>query len=152
MIYPKPIRSTWNQKFIPALNPTLHLKPFPTQDHLKPDDHKGADESGGAEGKVQALDLEAVQKTFESDVLKLATDMAAWSEYRSKVSAGERRIAITKLLKVKAENRRGSQAVVDWMDKNARFKANAYNEEHLSIAEVRQVASRTSKLGVGFKV
>ena len=82
------------------------------------------------------MDLEAIQKSIEADCLKLATDMAAWSEYTCKASAGERKLAITKLLRVKMENRRGSQAVVTYMDKNARFKANAYNEEHLSILEV----------------
>ena len=101
---------------------------------MKPEEEKNPGMASAA--MVQALDHEAIEKTFQADVMKLTMDMAAWGDYMAKVTHGKRQQAISKLLKVKAENRRGSQLVVEWMTKNARFSANAYNEEHLCIMEV----------------
>ena len=39
---------------------------------------------------IASLDLEAVNSSFASDVLKVTTDMAKFGEYQMKVSAGER--------------------------------------------------------------
>ena len=77
-----------------------------------------------------------MSKAFQADVLKLSTDMARFAEYEGKLSASQRQAAIAKVLKLKAEQRRGSQLVVDWMSRNCKFAAGTFQEVHLNIAEV----------------
>jgi len=84
---------------------------------------------------VEALDLESIQKSFEADCLKVATDMAAYAQYTAQCGSSERQAAVAKVLKLKAEQRRGSQAVVDWMLRNCKFMAGDYTEHHLDLVE-----------------
>ena len=86
---------------------------------------------------ITALDMESVQKAYEADLLKLSEDMSRFSAYTSKVSAGVRQHAIAKVLKLKAENRRGATVVVDFMRRHAMFVANSYVEEHMNFMEDR---------------
>ena len=84
---------------------------------------------------IQSLDLESVDKAFQADVLKLGSDMAQFADFESRCCASARKLAISKVLKLKAEQRKGSQVIVEWMSRNARFVAGSYQEEHLNIAE-----------------
>ena len=70
---------------------------------------KDADTGNAANERIQVLDLEAVQKVYEADCLKLQTDLARFAEYEAKVASNTRQQAISKVLKLKAENMRGSQ-------------------------------------------
>ena len=65
----------------------------------------------------------------------MSEDCSRFSEYLSKLTAGKRQHAIAKVLKLKAENRRGAQLVVDWMHRYAKFATNDYVEEHMNIVE-----------------
>ncbi|CAE7762057.1 hypothetical protein AK812_SmicGene34282 [Symbiodinium microadriaticum] len=84
---------------------------------------------------IKALDIESVQKAYQADLLKVSEDCSRFSEYLSKLTAGKRQHAIAKVLKLKAENRRGAQLVVDWMHRYAKFATNDYVEEHMNIVE-----------------
>ena len=95
----------------------------------------GRTSEGHVNDAITALDMQSVQKAFESDLLKLSEDMSRHANYVSKVSAGQRQHAIAKVLKLKAENRRGASMVVDFMNRNARFVPNDFVEEHLNIME-----------------
>ena len=92
--------------------------------------------ASGANAHIQSLDVEAINKAFQSHLLKLSTDMSGFADYQRRCSAGERQLAISRVLKLKNELRRGSQLVVAWLSRNAKFALNSYPEEHLSIAEV----------------
>ena len=104
------------------------------QDHLPVDEAVCTNASQAAD-VIKNLDLESVQKAFESDLLKLAKDMACFSEYEAKVKAGSRKNAIAKVLKIKSECRRGAQLVMEFMDTHAKHRPNKYDEEHFSILE-----------------
>ncbi|CAE7231323.1 unnamed protein product, partial [Symbiodinium microadriaticum] len=82
-------------------------------DHLPTRDSSGKGSTGAS--AIQALDLECVQKAFAADLLKLSEDQSLFSEYQQKLGAGQRQKALAKVLRLKSENRRGSQLVVDWM-------------------------------------
>ncbi|CAE7769661.1 unnamed protein product, partial [Symbiodinium necroappetens] len=84
---------------------------------------------------VEALDLQSIEKSFEADCLKVATDMAEYAQYVTQCGSSDRQAAVAKVLKLKAEQRRGSQAVVDWMLRNCKFMAGDYTEHHLDIVE-----------------
>ena len=89
------------------------------------------------QARIEALDLVSVQKAYEADVLKLSTDMASYMQFVSQRNASQRQINLTKVLTLKSEQRRGAQAVVDWMGRNCKFSPAKYNEDHLNIAEAR---------------
>ena len=91
--------------------------------------------SGSVPNKIEQLDLEVVQKAFDSDLLKLATDMSKWSAYQERLSSSVRKQALSKVLHMKQENRKGLQVVIDFMDRRARFRANSYAEEHFCVME-----------------
>ena len=111
------------------------------KDHLpKTTDSKRS--TGSAQGEIEMLDLESVQKSFEADLLRLTSDQAKWADYETKISAGERALEISKILHLKAENKRGSQLVVNWMHRWCRFAANSYSDEHLNIIEARLCAAQ----------
>ena len=103
------------------------------QDHV-PVSKLAADEAS-AGTMIQRLDLESVQKAFESDVLRLTTDLARWGDYDSKLQSTSRKAQIAKVLRLKNEGRKGSQIVVDFMQRAARFKPNKYADEHSCITE-----------------
>ena len=105
------------------------------QDHA-PAMGAGPDAHAGAH-LIQQLDLESVQKAFEADVLKLARDMSSWSEWQNVAQTSERKAAISRVLRLKGENKRGAQLVVGHMDRSCRFKLNHYSEEHFCITEAR---------------
>ncbi|CAE7407664.1 unnamed protein product, partial [Symbiodinium necroappetens] len=109
------------------------------QDHVtKPAAAAGSFGEGTCTGQndaIKALDIESVQKAFQADLLKVSEDCSRFSEYLSKLTAGKRQHAIAKVLKLKAENRRGAQLVVDWMHRYAKFATNDFVEEHMNIVE-----------------
>ena len=104
------------------------------KDHL-PKTAESQRGTGSAQGTIDQLDLESVQKSFEADLLRLSSDQAKWADYEMKISAGQRALEISKILHLKAENKRGSQLVVQWMERWCRFAANSYADEHLNIIE-----------------
>ena len=104
------------------------------QDHLPPTEEAEGGSASHAD-IIKTLDLESVQKAYESDMLKIAKDMACFSEYEKKIKMTSRKNAIAKVLKVKAECRRGAQLVMEFMDTHAKHRPNKYVEEHLSILE-----------------
>ena len=108
------------------------------QDHLPKTTQVVGGEAGGhsASTQIEALDLESVTKAFQADTLKLSTDMSRFAEYEAKLSASQRQTAITKVLKMKSEQRRGSQLVVEWMGRNCKFVSGSFAEQHLNITEV----------------
>ena len=72
---------------------------------------------------------------FESDLLKLSTDASRFADYQSKQKSTKRRSALAQVLRMKAENRKGSNLVIDFMNRSARFKSNQYCEEHVCIMQ-----------------
>ncbi|CAE7777691.1 unnamed protein product [Symbiodinium sp. CCMP2456] len=103
------------------------------KDHLPTRVSSGHGSTGAS--AIQALDLECVQKAFAADLLKLSEDQSFFSEYQQKLGAGQRQKALAKVLRLKSENRRGSQQVVDWMDRNAKHCATSYAEQHVNVIE-----------------
>ena len=123
-----------------TLNPTPWTFEICFQDNLPAAAEMCAGAATEGRSRIDALDLESVQKAFESDCLKLATDMASFADYVRKCGSSDRDHALAKVLKAKSEHRRGSEAVVSWMNRNCKFVANDYNEEHLNIVEARLVS------------
>ena len=107
------------------------------QDHLPASTQLASGAAMQGQSRIEALDLESVQKAYEADTLKLSTDMASFMQYVSRCTATQRQIALTKVLTLKSEQRRGAQAVVDWMARNCKFSAAKYHEDHLNVAEAR---------------
>ncbi|CAE7316153.1 unnamed protein product, partial [Symbiodinium sp. CCMP2456] len=110
------------------------------RDHLKKEAAGSAFGGGtcavhGPNEAIKALDMQSVQKAYEADLLKLAEDCSRFSEYLAKITTSKRQLAIARVLKLKSENRRGATLVVDWMQRNAKFAANDYVEEHMNIIE-----------------
>ena len=79
---------------------------------------------------IQKLDMDSIKKSYEADLLKLASDMSRWSEYESRQLASSRKVAIAKVLRLKSENRKGAGIIVQHMEKTCRFRANSFAEEH----------------------
>jgi hypothetical protein len=65
------------------------------QDHLPPTEEAEGGSASHAD-IVKTLDLESVQKAYESDMLKIAKDMACFSEYEKKIKMTSRKNAIAK--------------------------------------------------------
>ena len=101
-------------------------------DHL-PNDANMPGETAGA--VIQQLDLESIQKSYESDLLKIATDMSRWGEYESRQTSSARKLAIARVLRLKSENRKGSSIIVNHMERTCQFRANTYGEEHYCMTE-----------------
>ena len=103
------------------------------KDHLSADTEEASESH--ATGRIEQLDLEVVQKAFDSDLLKLATDMSKWGAYQDRINTSARKQALAKVLHMKQENRKGLQIVIDYMDRRSRFRANSYAEEHFCVME-----------------
>ena len=84
---------------------------------------------------IQQLDLDSIRKAFEADVLKLARDMTSWSEFQNKAQTTQRKAAIARVLRLKAEHKKGAALVVSHMERSCKFKLNHYSEDHFCITE-----------------
>ncbi|CAE7234450.1 unnamed protein product [Symbiodinium sp. CCMP2592] len=68
--------------------------------------------------QITKLDQESIQKTFESDCYKLTWDLSAFASHVDSLSKNKRTAQIAKVCHVRAEMKRGSNAVVNFMEKN----------------------------------
>ncbi|CAE7418630.1 unnamed protein product [Symbiodinium sp. CCMP2592] len=121
------------QNLVTAKMPVVLSDTALWKDHLP--SQASSQHGGTGSSAIQALDLECVQKAFAADLLKLSEDQSLFSDYQQRIGAGERQKALAKVLRLKSENRRGSQLVVDWMERNAKHAATSYAEQHVNIIE-----------------
>ncbi|CAE7749170.1 unnamed protein product [Symbiodinium sp. CCMP2456] len=130
------VEGDYNAELLNLITAKLAVLPTDTslwKDHLPPLDSHGGSSKGAS--AIEALDLECVQKAFSADLLKLSEDQSLFSDYQQKLGAGQRQKALARVLRLKSENRRGSQLVVDWMERNCKHAASSYAEQHVNIIE-----------------
>ncbi|CAE6940362.1 unnamed protein product [Symbiodinium sp. CCMP2456] len=64
------------------------------------------------------LDQESIQKTFEADCYKLAWDLSAFASHLASLCQSRRSAQLAKVCHVRAEMKRGSNAVVNFIERN----------------------------------
>ena len=84
------------------------------QDHVK---NVMTTEAAIERGTAQLLklDQESIQKTFEGDVYKISLDTATFVQHMEQLSKNDRAKQIARVCHMRAEHKRGSGHVVDFM-------------------------------------
>ena len=62
---------------------------------------------------IEKLDMESIQKTFEGDMYKIAHDTSCFAKYVEDVGQCKRAAQLARIYHVRAENQRGSRAVLE---------------------------------------
>ena len=95
------------------------------------------------------LDQESIQKTFEADCYKLTWDLSAFATHVDSLSKSKRTAQIAKVCHVRAEMKRGSNAVVNFMEKNSLHEIALFKDrntcENIKKARIL-VATKASRL------
>ena len=72
--------------------------------------------------QIQKLDQESIQKTFEADCYKLTWDLSAFAGHVDSLSKSKRSSQLAKVCHVRAEMKRGSNAVVNFIEMSHRHE------------------------------
>ena len=103
----------------------LQAKEFAVwSDHLKKADPQAALRKGQEE--ITKLDAESVQKQFQADIYKLSHDIASFSQFIDQQNKEKRTAQLAKVTHVRAENKRGSAAVLEFMNQNCKHVLGLY--------------------------
>ena len=95
-------------------------------DHLPKSADKIALRMGHDE--IARLDTESIQKQFEADKYKVSWDLANFMTYQDSLLKQKRLGQVAKVCHIRAENQRGSAAVVDFMQRNCQHHAGCYDD------------------------
>lgn len=99
-------------------------------DHLPKDPAKAA--LRDCKDQIAKLDQESIQKQFEADCYKVSFDLSTFANHVEAMAKNKRSSAIAKVCHVRAEMKRGSNAVVDFMDKMCPHHVSLYNDRDTS--------------------
>ncbi|CAE7248706.1 unnamed protein product [Symbiodinium necroappetens] len=78
--------------------------------------------------EVTKLDNESIQKQFESDVYKISLDLTAFLAHLAELQKCGRSKQMAKVCHLRAENKRGSSLVLDFMEVNSRHTHGLYKD------------------------
>ena len=96
------------------------------------------------------LDQESIQKTFEADCYKLTWDLSAFATHVDSISKNNRTAQIAKVCHVRAEMKRGSNAVVNFIEKNSLHETALFKDrdtcENIKKARILIVATKPNRL------
>ena len=67
---------------------------------------------------IEKLDMETIQKSFEGDIYKIAHDTSCFAKYVEDVRQCQRAAQLARIYHVRAENKRGSNAVLEFLESN----------------------------------
>ena len=96
-------------------------------DHLK-QQASAAAKLQMAEQQISKLDAESVQKNFEADLFKISHDTATYMQYTDLVTKSKRNQQLAKVCHVRAENKRGAGAVLEYMSQQSRHDIGLYTD------------------------
>ena len=96
------------------------------QDHLQKVSAEKALRQGNAE--VIRLDNESVQKQFEADLYKVSLDTATFLQHVEMLEKGRRASQLARVCHIRAESKRGSSEVVDFMQKCCRHEVGLFQD------------------------
>eukprot|EP00439_Symbiodinium_sp_Y106_P052755 s62_g7.t1 len=110
----------------------LKLPDIKPQDLNLWSDHLGAASAASLIRKgmeeVTKLDNESIQKQFESDTYKISLDMASFLAYLAELQKCGRSKQMAKVCHLRAENKRGSSLVLDFMEVNSKHEHGLYKD------------------------
>ena len=96
-------------------------------DHLPKE--KGNSLRAGQE-QITQLDMESIQKQFESDCFKISWDVSSFAAYADSLAKTKRTSQLAKVCHLRTESRRGSNAVVDWMQVQCHHEVGLFSDEN----------------------
>ena len=101
-------------------------------DHLPK--NKSGDALRAGHEQIAQLDLESIQKQFEADCYKIAMDVSSFTTYADGLGKNKRTAQLAKICHLRAEGRRGSNAVVDWMETQCHHEVGLYSDDNATEA------------------
>ena len=112
-------------------------------DHLQKADPQAALRKGQEE--ISKLDAESVQTQFQADIYKVSHDIASFTQFIDQKNKEKRTAQLAKVTHVRAENKRGSMAVVDFMNQNCKHELGLYKNmgdlENIKKAQLETISS-----------
>ena len=81
-----------------------------------------------AQNQVLKLDKESIEKQFEADVYKISLDLATFVQHVTELDKSKRNDQMAKVCHLRAENVRGANAVISFMDVNAKHEPGLYTD------------------------
>ena len=97
------------------------------RDHLPKDK---SDTLRVGQEQIAQLDLESIQKQFEADCYKISWDVSSFAAYAGAISQNKRSAQLAKVCHLRAESRRGSNAVVEWMQTQCHHEVALYSDDN----------------------
>ena len=98
-------------------------------DHLPKDKSRSGSILKDEQEKIAKLDHESIQKQFESDCYKVQHDVANFAQYADALSQGKRSAQLAKICHLRAESKRGSNVVVEWMQGQCQHEVGLYQDK-----------------------
>ncbi|CAE7499646.1 unnamed protein product [Symbiodinium sp. CCMP2592] len=99
-------------------------------DHLPKDPAKSALKD--CKEQISKLDQESIQKQFEADCYKLSFDLSSFANHVEALGKNKRTAQIAKVCHVRAEMKRGSNSVVDFIEKMCPHHISLYSDRDTS--------------------